>query len=84
MTLRGDLALSKEQARVSNAAVDKAAIDLKAEQATRRQFEERVSKVEQELKEATRRCESLEEENKSKATELAKALQEAQEARSKS
>ena len=69
---------------MSNAAVDKAAIDLKAEQATRRQFEERVSKMEQELKDATRRCESLEEENKAKAAELTKALQEAQEARSES
>ena len=30
-TLRGDLAWAKEQARVSNAAADKAAADLKAE-----------------------------------------------------
>ena len=38
--------------------------------------------MEQELKDATHRCEFLEEENKAKAAELAKALQEAQEARS--
>ena len=33
-TLRGDLARAKEQARVSNAATDKAVVDLKAEQST--------------------------------------------------
>ena len=58
---------------MSDAATQKAVADLKAEQATRRQFEERVSKVEQELKDATRKCESLEEENKAKVAELAKA-----------
>ena len=79
-TLRGELARAKEQARVSNAAADKAAADLKTEQATRRQVEERVSVVQQELKDATRTCKSLEEENKAKATELAKALEEAKEA----
>ena len=83
-TLRGDLARAKEQARVSNTAADKAAADLKAEQATRCQVEERVSVVERELKDAACKCKSLEEENKAKATELAKALQEAKEARSKS
>ena len=83
-TLRGDLAWAKEQARVSNAAADKAAADLKAEQATRRQVEERVSVVEQELKDAARKCKSLEEENKGKALELDKALREAKEARSES
>ena len=57
-TLRGELARAKEQARVSNAAIDKAGADLKAEQATRRQFEERVSEVEQELKDAACKCES--------------------------
>ena len=69
---------------MSDAAAEKAAADLKDEQATRRQFEERVSKIEQELNEATRKCELLEEGNKVKATELAKALQDAQEARSES
>ena len=81
-TLRNDLARAKEQARVSNAAAKKAATDLKEEQATRSQFEERVSKIEQELKDTTRKGELLEEDNKVKAAELAKALQEAQEARS--
>ena len=59
---------------MSDAAAEKAAVDLKAEQVSRHQFEERVSKVEQELKDAARKCRSLEEENKVKATELAKAL----------
>ena len=43
-----------------------------------------MTKVEQKLKDTTRKCESLEEENKAKGTELAKALQDAKEARSKS
>ena len=69
---------------MSDAAAEKPAADLKDEQTNRRQFEERVSKIEQELKDATRKCELLEEENKAKAAELTKALQDAQEARSES
>ena len=42
----------KEQARVSNAAADKAAADLKTEQVGRHQHEKRVAEVEQELKDA--------------------------------
>ena len=64
-----------------HAAAEKAAADFKDEQATRRQFEERVSKIEQELKDTTCKCELLEEGNKAKAAELAKALQDAQVAR---
>ena len=41
-TLKSALAQAKERARVS-----KAAADLKAEQVTRRQYEERVTEVEQ-------------------------------------
>ena len=69
---------------MSDAPAEKVVADLKDEQATRRQFEERVSKIEQELKDATRKCELLEEGNKAKVAELAKALQDAQEARSES
>ena len=83
-TLRGELTQAKEQARVSKVAADKAAADLTAEQAARRRFEERVTEVEQKLKDTTRKCESLEEENKAKGTELAKALQDAKEAWSES
>ena len=83
-TLRGELTQTKEQARVSNSATDKAAVDLSAEQAARRHFEERVTEVEQRLKDTSRKCESLEGENKAKGTELAKTLQDAKEARSES
>ena len=65
-------------------ATDKAAKALEEEQTTCRKHEARVREVEQELKDAARKCKSLEEENKAKATELAKALEEAKEARSKS
>nr|XP_040252798.1 uncharacterized protein LOC120969636 [Aegilops tauschii subsp. strangulata] len=83
-TLRGELAQAKEQARVSKAAADKAATDLTAEQAVRHRFEERVTEVEQKLKDIARKCESLEEENKAEGIKLAKALQDAKEARSES
>ena len=56
---------------MSDVAIEKAAANLKDEQATQRQFEERVSKIEQELKDSTRKCKLLEEENKAKAAELA-------------
>ena len=60
---------------MSNVAVQKAAADLKAEQAMRHQCEERISVMERELKDATGKCKSLEEDNKAKAYELYKALQ---------
>ena len=81
---QGELAQDKEQARVSKAAADKAAADLTAEQAARRRFEERVTKMEQKLKDTAAKCESLEMENNAKGTKLAKALQDASEARSES
>ena len=74
-TLRGELAQAKEQARVSKAAADKVAVDLTAEQTARHRFEEEVTEMEQKLKDAAAKCESLEKENKAKETELAKALQ---------
>ena len=83
-TLKSALAQAKEQARVSQAAADKAATDLKAEQVTYRQYEERVTEVEQELKNAAGKCEALEEKNMAQATDLAKALQEAKEAQTDS
>ena len=81
-TLRAELARAKEQAKVSDAAAKKAYADLKAEQAAQRQRQERIPTMERELKDATRRCKSLEEDNKAKAAELDKALLEAKEARS--
>src|SRR5215216_5268122 len=83
-TLKRALAQAKEEAKASKAAADKAAADLKSEQDARRQYEERVTEVEQELKDTAGKCESLEERNKTHAAELAKALQEAKEARTES
>ena len=83
-TLRAELARAKEQARMSSASAEKAAAELKAEQAARRQCEERISTMALELKDATSRCEFLEKDNKTRATDLDKALQEAREARSES
>ena len=78
--LRGELAQAKEQARVNKAVGDKAAEEVKSEQVVRRQYEERVTEVEQALKDATGKCESLEEESKAEANDRTKALQEAKEA----
>ena len=69
---------------MSNVAARKAAEELKAEQAARRHCEERISSIEQDLKDATGKCRALEEENKAKVAELEKALREAREARSES
>ena len=82
--LRAELARAKEQAQFSNAAAEKASAELKAEQAARRQDEEKISTMALELKNAASRCELLEKENEAKTAELDKALREAREARSKS
>nr|XP_020187509.1 atherin-like [Aegilops tauschii subsp. strangulata] len=83
-TLKSYLAQAKEEAKANKAAADKAAAELKAEQVARRQHEERVAEVEQELKDTIRKCEALEENTMAEAVELAKALQEAKEARTES
>ena len=83
-TLWAELARAKEQARMSNAAAKKAAAELKAEQAARRQCEERISTMALELKDATSRCEFFEKDNKTRAADLDKALQDVREARSES
>src|SRR4051812_10254215 len=77
--LRAELDRAKEQAWCSNVVAEKASAELKAEQAARRQDEEKVSMMALELKNATSRYEFLEKEN-----EANKALQEAREARSES
>ena len=73
-TLKSALAQAKEEARANKAAADKAATELKTEQVARRQHEERVAEVEQELKDAAGKCEALEEKSKAQAVNLAKAL----------
>ena len=82
--LQVELARAKEHAWFSNAATEKASTDLKAEQAARRQDEEKISTMALELKNAASRCELLEKENEAKTAELDKALREAREARSES
>ena len=82
--LRAELARAKEQARCSDAAAEKASADLRAEQAARRQSEEKISALALELKNTASRCEFLEKENKAKMAELDKAVREASEARSES
>ena len=79
--LRAELAWAKEQARRSNAAAEKASAELKAEQAARRQDEDKISTMTLKLENATSRCEFLEE-SKALMADLDKALQEAREARS--
>ena len=49
-SLKSALAQAKEEARASKAAADKAVAELKTEQVARRQHEERVTEVQQELK----------------------------------
>ena len=61
--LRAELARAKEQARINNAAAEKAYAELKAEQAARHQYEEKVSSMMLELKEAASRCGFLERDN---------------------
>ena len=72
--LRAELAQAKEQARISNAAAEKASAELKAEQAARRQYEERISTMALDLKDAASRCEFLEKDKKAKTADLDKAL----------
>ena len=69
---------------MSQAATDKAAADLEAEQVSRRKYEERVTEVAQELQDAASKRETLEEKNKAQVVDLTKALQGAKEARPES
>ena len=82
--LRAELARAKEQARLSNAAAEKASTELKAEQAARCQDKETMSTMARELENAASRCTLLEKENEAKTAELDKALREAREERSES
>ena len=67
-------ALRSELARCSDAAAKKASADLRAEQAARRQSEEKISALALQLKNTASRCEFLEKENKAKMAELDKAV----------
>ena len=81
--LRAELALAKEQARISDAAALKAAEELRAEQDARRQSEDKIAKMAVELKDAADRYELLEKESQAKAADLKKAMVAAKETRSK-
>ena len=72
--LRSELALAKEQARVSNAAALKAAEELRAEQAAHRRSEEKIAEMAIELKHAAARYELLRKEHEDKSADLSKAL----------
>ena len=72
-TLRAELARAKEQTRISNAAALKAAEELRAEKAAHCESKDKMAKMAIELKETADRCQVLEEENRTKATDLEKA-----------
>ena len=62
---------------MSKVAADKAAKVLEVEQTTRRRHEAQVGEVEQELKDAIAKCESLELKSSEQASKLTKALESA-------
>ena len=72
--LKAELALAKEQARVSNTAALKAAEELRAEQAAHRRSEEKIAEMAIELKHAADRYELLKKEHEDKSADLRKAL----------
>ena len=81
-TFKGALSQAKKEAGANKAAADKAAAELEAEQVARRQHEAWVAEVEQELKDAISKCETLEQKTSAQSSDLAKALQDAKEVRS--
>ena len=64
-------------------ALEKAEDKAAKECIARKKHEARVGEVRQELQDVVKKCESLERDMKTQASELAKALQSAQEARAK-
>ena len=77
--LRAELALAKEEVRVSNAAALKAAEELRAEQAAQCRSKE---EMDEKLKSAADRCKLLEKEDRARQTDLEKAVADAKDARS--
>ena len=82
-TLRAELTRAKEQARKSDAAALKAVEELRAEQAAHCQSKDKIAKMVVELKNAADRYELLEKENRTKMTDLEKAVEATKETRSK-
>ena len=81
-TLRAELARAKEQARISNAAVLKAAEELRAKKAAHCESKEKMAKMAVKLKDTADRCQFLGEENRMKATDLEKATMATKDTRS--
>ena len=81
-TLWAELARAKEQARRSDAAILKAAEELRAEQAAHRQSKDKIAKMAIELKDVTDRYELPEKESQAKAADLKKAMVAGKETRS--
>src|SRR3954471_6180031 len=80
--LRAELAKAKEQARRSDAAAGRAREELKAEQASHCQSKEMMADIAEKLKSATDRCKLMEEEGRTRQTDLEKAVADAKNARS--
>jgi len=76
-SLKGALAQAKMEVEANKAAAEKAAAELEAEQTARRQHEGQVAKVKQELKDAIRKCETLEQKTSDQSSKLAKGLHDA-------
>ena len=80
--LWAELALAKDQARISDVAVLKADEELKVKQATHRQSEDKIANMALEMQNAASCYELLERESQTKAADLKKALEAAKETRS--
>ena len=79
-SLKSALAQAQKEAEMNRAAARKATKELEAKQTTHQKQEARVGEVEQELKDAITKCESLEQKTLDQASELAKALRDIKEA----
>ena len=77
-----ELARAKEQARRSDAAVVKAAEELKAEQGAHCQSKKVIAEMTIKLKDATDRCKFLEQEDRAAQKDLEKIAAEAKDTRS--
>ena len=80
VSLKSALAEAKKEAEMSKAAADKVAKELKVEKTACRRHEAWVEEVEQELKDAIAKCESLEQKSAEQASKLTKALESMKEA----
>ena len=80
--LRAELARAKDQARKSDAAALKAAVELKAEWAAHCRSKKEVPEIAVKLKNAADRCKLLEKEDRVVQEDLKKATTEAKDARS--